>query len=63
MGKKYLYPAPPLSVAIFYGGQGGLVLAEEVFLQADISKGRHLYIEELPVLDAPRDGLGELPNP
>lgn len=63
MGKKYLYPEPQDDVAIFEsGGGGGLVLPKDLFFQLDLGKWPKLRIDELPVLDEPMDGLGELNN-
>ena len=60
MGKKYLYPAPPIAHALF--DAGSLVVAEEAFARSNIKNWPGLYIDELAVVRAPSDGLGELCN-
>lgn len=63
-GKHYLYPAPSSEVDLFESDLGGLVLKPETASKLSLlSWKRQLIIEELPVLDAPKDGLGELPAP
>ena len=56
----YLYPQPDLSVEIFDAGQGELVVTERIASRVDVAKWRGLKLVELPVLESPRDGLGEL---
>jgi len=60
MGKEYLYPAPQEGVAIFDAGNSGLVLPENVFMQAGLDRWRGIYIKKLAVADVPSDSLGEL---
>ncbi|MBP1151324.1 hypothetical protein [Methylocaldum sp. RMAD-M] len=60
MGKQYLYPLPPQGKSIYYKGNGGLVVTEELFQRIDVSRWKKLATEALPVLDEPLDGLGDL---
>jgi hypothetical protein len=63
LGKHYLYPQPPAGVTIFDTGNGGLVLTEDLVQGVTINKWRKLEFLKLPILDAPLDGLGDLPSP
>lgn len=60
MGKKYLYPAPPKGASIYYKGNGGLVITEELFQRLDVTQWHKLAVDALSVLDEPLDGLGIL---
>jgi hypothetical protein len=60
MGKPYLYPAPPGGAVLYESGRGGLILSMELYETLDLGKWRKLSIQQLNVVDAPRDGLGEL---
>lgn len=57
---RYLWPAPPPDFSLFDTGCGGLTISERVFRQLDTAKWKNLWVEELPVLDSPKDGLGVL---
>lgn len=67
-GGKYLYPAPPLGIEVF--GKGGVSidfvttyqLANKLKKVVEINKWRRVEFTELPILDAPLDGLGEIAN-
>jgi hypothetical protein len=62
MGNAYLYPKPPRDAVLLESDLQGLVLPEDHFAQLDIGTWSMLQIQSLPVLDAPRDGFGELPH-
>jgi hypothetical protein len=58
MGSHYLYPKPPLGVAIFESDLS-LVVRSDVFTGAR-KRWTELEVEELPVLDHPLDGRDDL---
>jgi hypothetical protein len=60
MGDRYLYPSPPLGCDIFESDLFGLILSEKVYSGINFEKWPELVVEQLPVLDTPRDGLPEL---
>ncbi len=59
MGQRFLYPEPPKDVTLIESDLG-LVLPQEIFAKSVIGRWPKLRIDMLPVLDMPRDGLGEL---
>lgn len=59
MGKKYLFPAPP-SDAVILQGIYGLVLPKNLFNELHVDDWPGLYVDELPILAEPLDGLGDL---
>jgi hypothetical protein len=63
IGKHYLYPEPLEGVCIFYSGNGGIVVVEELLDHVAVNKWRDLKCEELPVLSSPLDGFDELTSP
>lgn len=66
-GDAYLYPAPPKGIEVF--GEGGVStafvttydLAVKIKETVEKMKWKRVVFTELPILDAPRDGLGEIP--
>ncbi len=66
MGEQYLYPAPPQNIELF--GTGGVAidffttpeLAMKIQSVVKEKKWRRVEFTELPILDAPQDGLGDL---
>lgn len=60
MGKKYLYPRPPEDVELFQSQLWGLIVPEQIGETLGISESDGVWIEILPVLDAPLDGLPPL---
>ena len=60
MGDRYLYPGPSLGCDIFESDLCGLILSEKVYSGINFEKWPELVVEQLPVLDTPRDGLPEL---
>lgn len=66
MGEPYLCPAPPRSIEVF--GEGGVStafvathdLAMKMKEIVEKKKWRRVEFTELPIIDAPRDGLGQL---
>jgi hypothetical protein len=60
MGEHYLYPRPREDVAIFHAGLSSLVVSEELVRRINQNEWQKLDCMELPVLDAPKDGLADL---
>jgi hypothetical protein len=60
MAPHYLYPQPPEGIPIFHACLGRLVVREELARRVTLNRWRRLDCTELPVLDAPEDGLGDL---
>jgi hypothetical protein len=60
MGTKYLYPRPPEDVRIFHSGWGSIVVREEVFRRLNAKRWPRMDVDELPVVDEPKDSLGIL---
>jgi len=60
MGELYLCPEPPLGIAIFDAGNGGLVVSEALMELVNLNAWRKLDCRKLPVLTLPKDGLHEL---
>jgi hypothetical protein len=60
MGAPYLFPRPAEGVAILDAGNGGLVVTESLVESLDLNKWRKLDCVKLPVLNRPKDGLGNL---
>lgn len=63
LGRRYLYPRPPEGISIFDQGSSGLVVTEVLVGRVKLNQWRGLSCLKLPVLTAPRDGLGELAAP
>ncbi|MBI4557402.1 MAG: hypothetical protein HY706_07460 [Candidatus Hydrogenedentes bacterium] len=63
MGRRYLYPRPPEGISIFDEGSSGLVVREALVGRVKLNQWRGLACLKLPVLSAPRDGLGDLADP
>ena len=57
---SYLYPRPPADAEIFDAGFGSIVVVERILDRIRSTVWKKLLIEELLVLDSPKDGLGEL---
>ncbi len=55
--RPYLYPAPPPEHPLFESSSLGLVMSEELFARANLSKSMGVYIDQLKVLDSPRDNM------
>ena len=60
MGKRYLFPSPPNDATIFESDLFGLVVPGLLYERLQVREWRGLTIDELPVLSAPLDSLGEL---
>jgi len=60
MGRKYLFPQPPQGIDLFESDLWGLIVPESVAETLDISESNGIWIEKLPVLDEPLDGLPPL---
>jgi len=60
MGRRYLFPEPPDGVEIFESDLFGLVLSQHLYSQIEMSKWTNISVDELPVLKAPNDSLGDL---
>ncbi len=61
IGKRYLYPAPPNDATISESDLAGLVVPADIAARVQAKRWQKLGIEPLPVLEAPTDGLGQLP--
>jgi hypothetical protein len=57
---NYLSPAPTPADAVFQSDLCGLIVPAEVVNGLNLRPKRGFGVEALPVLDAPKDGLGEL---
>jgi hypothetical protein len=60
MGKRYLYPAPPLDIPLFESDLCGLIVSPEVLDGVSLSRWPKLEMEKLRVLSLPKDSLGSL---
>ena len=60
MGTPYLFPAPPGDRSIYESDLYGLVVASNVVDLPSLKRWPKLGIDNLEVLHAPRDSLGEL---
>lgn len=60
-GKPFLFPAPPEDAVLYSSNLGGLVVWPEIGERIAARRWRKVSIEELPVLDPPPDGFGDLP--
>lgn len=61
-GKKQLYPAPPADATLYESDSWGLIVPPWLFESLDLTRWkRGMTIDRLPIVDAPADGLGELP--
>jgi len=60
MGKRYLYPPPPDQGDIFVSDWSGLVVREHIMARVNLNKWKKVKVEKLPVVNKPRDSLGEL---
>ena len=58
-GEKYLFPAPA-SDAFIFESDIGLVVRPETVNKRDLEGWPKLGVDDLKVLPAPRDGLGDL---
>jgi hypothetical protein len=59
-GARYLYPEPPSDAALFESDCFGLILAQDLVPHGELGKWSKLRIDRLPVLQSPKDALGEL---
>jgi len=57
MGKRYLYPQPPKGVDLFQSHLWGLIVPGYIGEMLGIDESDGVWIEKLPVLDKPLDGL------
>jgi hypothetical protein len=60
-GTRYLFPAPPEGSTVFESDLSGLVVPAAIYERVSQKRWRRLGVDELPVLEEPIDGLGELP--
>lgn len=60
-GRPFLFPAPSKDAEIFSSNLSGLVVLPEVAERVTARRWRKVSIEEMPVLDPPPDGFGDLP--
>jgi hypothetical protein len=60
MGKKYLYPHPPKDIELFQSHLWGLIVPRQVGETTGIKESDGVWIDKLPVLDKPLDGLPPL---
>jgi hypothetical protein len=60
MGKPYLYPEPAEDVELFESHLWGLVFPEPLVESLGIGKPKGVWVERVPVLNEPLDGLPPL---
>lgn len=60
MGPRYLFPSPPSQHEIFVSDLSGLIVSEGLLRKLALNKWPKLMVDELPVLDSPRDGIEDL---
>jgi hypothetical protein len=63
LGRYYLFPHPPDGQKLFYAGNGGLVVTEDLVERITLNRWRNLSCEKIEVLPKPLDGLPNLPPP
>lgn len=59
MGRRYLFPSPPEGICLFEG-YCSLILPETCFEQLPVKTWPAVYVQRLPVVSKPKDGLGVL---
>ena len=61
MGKRFIFPSPPIDATIFESNRRGLVIPSSLFERIDMTKYRRKFnIENLHIPTEPPDGFGIL---